>query len=267
MRNSFIAFLTDFGDEDFFVPSMKGVIASINPEVRLIDISHKVPSFNILSASFILYATFSYFPSGTIFLVVVDPGVGSSRKVLLAETKRYYFIAPDNGVLSLVLEKEKAFTLRNITNPRYFLGKSTPTFEGRDKMAPSAAWLSRGVSKEKFGPVEKDYQKITPLLRPGVKDNQISGTILHVDKFGNLITNISQKILKNFQKESTSKELYLVIKGKKVFRKPHYSSASKGELLFLLDSLDLVEVAVREGSAAQKLQAKPGDKVIIRAKD
>ncbi len=152
--------VTDFGEDDFFVASLKGVILKINPSVWIIDITHRIPSFDIQTTGFILLASYKYFPSQTIFLVIVDPGVGSERKILLARTKEYYFIAPDNGVLSLVLEEEQVEDLREVTNEEYFLPHLSNTFEGRDKMAPAAAWVSKGISCSEVGPAKASFEQL-----------------------------------------------------------------------------------------------------------
>jgi S-adenosylmethionine hydrolase len=196
-----IAVLTDFGDGDFFVASLKGVITQINPEARIIDLTHRVPSFNVLSGSFILYAAFRYFPLKTIFLAVVDPGVGSSRKILCVETERYYFIGPDNGVLSMALDKETITQIREVTEDEYFLPHPTRTFEARDKMAPVAAWLSKGTPCEKFGPMIVSYNKLEK-RSPIEEGDSLIGTILHIDAFGNLITNLPSEMLKEKHEKS-----------------------------------------------------------------
>jgi len=143
VKNPVIALMTDFGEDDFFVASLKGVIAKINPSARIIDITHRIPSFDIGAAGLVLSSSYKYFPPKTIFLVVVDPGVGSYRRILLAKTKNFFFIAPDNGVLSLVLDEEKVQKLIEVKNRKFFLPEVSSTFEGRDKMAPIAAWLSK----------------------------------------------------------------------------------------------------------------------------
>jgi S-adenosylmethionine hydrolase len=252
--------MTDFGEDDFFVASLKGVIAKINPSARVIDITHRLPSFDIKAGSFILFSCYKYFPARTIFLVVIDPGVGTSRKLLLAETDNYFFIAPDNAVLSLVLEEERIKQLRHVTNQSYFLPEVSRTFEGRDKMAPVAAWLSKGISSEEFGPRATSYKKFTA-EKPQIKRDKITGHILHIDKFGNLITNIPSGMLELLQKKTGKKTLCLSVKDRKINSfEQSYSSVKKGELLFLVGSLGFVEIAAKESSAARKLKIKSCDK-------
>lgn len=258
--------MTDFGEDDFFVASLKGVIAKINPSARIIDITHRLPSFDIKTGSFILFSSFKYFPARTIFLVVVDPGVGTSRNIVLAETENYFFIAPDNGVLSLVLDEESIKQLREVTNQNYFLPELSRTFEGRDKMAPVAAWLSRGISCEEFGPETTSYKK-SNAEKPQLKRDEIIGHILYIDKFGNLITNIPERMLELLQKKTGKKTLSLSINDREITSfEQSYSFVKKGELLFLIGSLGMVEIAAKESSAAQKLKIKNGDKckIIVR---
>ncbi len=259
--------MTDFGEDDFFVPSLKGTILKINPSARIVDITHHVRAFDIQSASFILFACYKYFPDKTIFLAVIDPGVGSSRRILLVETERYYFIAPDNGVLSLVLEEEKVGQIREITNKEFFLSQRGWTFEARDKMAPVAASLSKGVSCQEFGPEVKEYKKSESKM-PAEKEKEIIGHILYTDKFGNLITSIPKEMVEKLQERNADKELCLSIKGKEISSlSQSYSSVEKGELLFLVGSLGLIEIAANGDSAAVKLKAGTGDRVGIFAKD
>jgi len=255
--------MTDFGEDDFFVASLKGVIARINPSARIIDITHRLPSFDIKAGSFVLFSSYKYFPGGTIFLVVVDPGVGTSRKIILAETDNYLFVAPDNGVLSLALEEEGIRQIREVTNQNYFLPERSRTFEGRDKMAPAAAWLSRGISCEEFGPEMTSYKKSAP-EKPQIKKDEIVGHILYIDKFGNLITNIPEGMIKLLQVKTGKKELSLSIEDTEITSfEQSYSSVKEGELLFLVGSVGLIEIAAKESSAAHKLKIKNGDKVKI----
>ncbi len=277
MDRPIIGVLTDFGDEDFFVASLKGVIAQINPEARIIDITHRVPSFNVLSGSFILFAAYRYFPQKTIFLAVVDPGVGSSRKILCVETATYFFIGPDNGVLSMALEEETITQIRDVTENTYFLPHPTRTFEARDKMTPVAAWLSKGVPCEKFGPKIVSYNKLD-VRRPKGEGDNLLGTILHIDKFGNLITNIPAEMLKQKREGSDGQLLRLrlergsgcespELRGLDIVFHKTYGEALEGEALCLTGSLGLLEIAIREGSASEWLKASVGDGIILTTKD
>ena len=267
MKNPVVALMTDFGEDDFFTASLKGVILKINPLVRILDITHRIPSFDVRAAGFILSASFKYFPAQTIFVVIIDPGVGSKRRILLAKTREYYFIAPDNGVLSLVLEEEEIEDLREIVNEKYFLPDLSGTFEGRDKMAPAAAWISKGVSYSEFGPEIKSYEKLKA-MKPQLKENTIIGNILYEDKFGNLITNIPASLLEAFEKKVGRANLNLSTKGRKISSfVESYSQAKRGELLFLVGSVGMIEIAAREESASEKLKAGVGDEVSISVRN
>ncbi|MFQ6108041.1 MAG: S-adenosyl-l-methionine hydroxide adenosyltransferase family protein [Candidatus Aminicenantales bacterium] len=263
MESPIIALMTDFGEDDFFVASLKGTILKICPAARIIDITHRVRSFDPQSAGFVLFACYRYFPERTIFLVIVDPGVGTSRKILLAQTGKYFFIAPDNGLLTLALEREEIQNMRAVENEKYFLPQRSRTFEGRDKMAPAAAHLARGVSVDEFGPEVRDFKKLR-LKKAGAKEGEISGHILYTDKFGNLITNIPGEVLHSLRNEHKEKIPCLQVKGMEVHRcGESYAAVKKGELLFLVGSLGLVEIAAREDSASRRIRAKPGDPVRI----
>ncbi|WP_028951177.1 SAM hydrolase/SAM-dependent halogenase family protein [Sulfurihydrogenibium subterraneum] len=183
-----VALLTDFGLKDGFVGAVKGVLLSINQDLNIIDISHEITSFDILEAAIVLNATYKYFPQNTIFMCVVDPGVGTSRKPIAVKTKDYYFVAPDNGLLTLALKNQQVEKIVHIKN--YQLKTDTNTFHGRDIFAPASGYLSKGSSIEDLGEPIEDYQKISN-IDPIEKDNKIIGKILTFDKFGNAITNLS----------------------------------------------------------------------------
>ncbi|MBN1221613.1 MAG: SAM-dependent chlorinase/fluorinase [Candidatus Aminicenantes bacterium] len=271
--NPVIALLTDFGDEDFFVASLKGVIAGINPLARTIDITHRIPSFDTAAASFVLFAACSYFPPKSVFLVVVDPGVGSGRKILLVETARYFFIAPDNGVLSLVLENEQVVQAREITNSEYFLSDISRTFEGRDKMAPVAAWLTTGIPCEKFGAEITSFKRERGTM-PEVRGKDVIGSILYIDKFGNVITDIPAKMIEGIVPQPIGRSVALKfrrrntggfdpMKSYTVVVRKTYDTADKGDLLILTGSLGLLELAVKEDSAADRLGIRADDGITL----
>ncbi|MFH2054980.1 MAG: SAM-dependent chlorinase/fluorinase [bacterium] len=186
-----IALLTDFGHRDPFVGMLKGAIAKVAPDTTVIDLTHDIANFDPRSAAFILEKSLSHFPESTVFLCVVDPGVGSARKILAAQAHRQYFVAPDNGILSYALSGAEAREVFEVRNPQYFVAEPSQTFHGRDIMAPVAAHLSRGLALGELGPAAADYQVLNPpsLLR---KDDCVIGEILHVDKYGNLISNIGE---------------------------------------------------------------------------
>lgn len=249
-----IALLTDFGTKDGFVGAVKGVIKNINVDVDIIDISHDISSFDILEASIILNAVYKYFPQKTIFISVVDPGVGTDRKAIIVETENYYFIAPDNGLLTLPLRKEKIKKIVSIENPKYTLERKTETFHGRDIFAPAAAYLSLGIPITDFGKELKDYVKIK---FPEVKKdkNVLIGEIIKFDKFGNAITNIEElpkKIKKMYVKN---------IPIEKICRS--FQEGIKGKLNLIKGSFGFYEIFVPENSAKDLYKLKKGDKVFI----
>jgi len=264
LKTWFIALLTDFGEKDYFVPSLKAVIAGINPRARTIDITHEAPSFDIRAAGFILFSCYAFFPKGTVFLAVVDPGVASGRAILLAETKRYFFIGPDNGLLTLALKNERIIGLRQVTESRFWLASGKTTFEARDRMAPVAAWLTRGLSPDEFGPEVRSFRRLR-LKEPLRSGPEISGEILYQDKFGNLMTNISYLIFPSTGRLKSRPGIVLDLGRTQIDRfVSSYAEAKDKRPFFLVNSLGLVEIAVREGSAARALGAKPGDPVTIR---
>ncbi len=176
-----VTFTTDFGLNDPFVGIMHGVVLSIHPETRMVDICHAIPSFNVPDAAWTIAQAYRFFPPRSVHVIVVDPGVGSARRPILAETEDYIFVAPDNGVLSLIEMREPKFTVRHITAERYFLQPVSQTFHGRDIFAPVAAWLSKGVEPAEFGPEVSDHVRL-PL--PGVErigENSLRGAVLKVE--------------------------------------------------------------------------------------
>jgi S-adenosylmethionine hydrolase len=266
MPSPVIALLTDYGDQDFFAASLKAVILSIQREAKIVDITHGIRSFDVREGSFVLFGCYKFFPPGTIFVVVVDPGVGTSRPILLVKTKKYFFIAPDNGVLSHVLDADKPERIIRLSNEKFFLAGTGGTFEGRDKMAPAAAWLSHGCAMEEFGPPLRSFKKFK-ISKPRFFKNSIVGHVLSIDKFGNYVTNIpSESVLRILgDKGMTTPALRL---GKSVvtsFRKT-FASSKKGELFFLAGSLGTIEIARREASAFAALKVKPGARVEISLK-
>lgn len=264
MTTRFIALLTDFGEKDFFVPSLKAVIASVNPDARTIDITHEVPSFDIRSAGFILFSCCAFFPKGTVFLAVVDPGVASGRAILLAETKKHFFIAPDNGLLTLPLKNEEVVGLRKVTQSRFWLTAETTTFEARDRMAPVAAWLTHGIPPEEFGPEVKKYRRLK-IREPVRSGDEIAAEILYQDKFGNLMTNIPVSMVRLLSPSKAKPRMVLHLREMRIDRwAVSYTEVKDNRPFLLVNSQGLVEIAVREGSAASRLEAKPGDPVRLR---
>jgi S-adenosyl-L-methionine hydrolase (adenosine-forming) len=189
MTAPLITLTHDFGTSDHLVGAMKGVIASIHPEARVHDITHHVNRFDRLDGAITVANFYRYWPARTIHVVVVDPGVGSARRPLLVSAGVHYFIAPDNGVLSLVFDREPEIQAWHITAEHYFLRPVSRTFHGRDIFAPSAAWLARNGQPESLGPEVGDYERFA-LPKPEIAAGRIAGVILRVDRFGNLLTNL-----------------------------------------------------------------------------
>src|SRR5438093_1720880 len=192
MARPVIALLTDFGTRDHYVGAMKGAALSICPDATLVDISHDLPAHDVLAAALELAASYKYFPAGTIFLVVVDPGVGSIRRGIAAEAGDHKFVAPDNGVLTAVFDEHPPKRVVELSERRYARPTVSRTFEGRDRFAPAAAWLAKGIELVALGRPAGDIQRLD-LPRPVVEAGRISGRVLHVDRFGNLITNIDRR--------------------------------------------------------------------------
>ncbi|HZD31446.1 MAG TPA: SAM-dependent chlorinase/fluorinase [Candidatus Angelobacter sp.] len=258
-----VTFTSDFGLQDPFVGIMHGVVLNIEPATRIVDISHAVPSFNVLDAAFTIAQSYRFFPPRTVHVAIVDPGVGSERRPILAETDDFIFIAPDNGVLSLVERREARFSVRHITAERYFLQPVSQTFHGRDIFAPVAGWLSKGVAPTEFGPEITDYLRL-PL--PAVKrsePNRLCASVLKIDKFGNLITNLTELDLPALF-SSAAPGVKLLIAGHAITRVCRsYAEGGDEEFFAIVGSSGYVEIAARQASAAQKLCAGVGEPVSV----
>ena len=197
--NKLIALLTDFGTKDYFVGAMKGAILSINAPARIVDITHDIEPQNIRAASFTLRACYRDFPAKTIFAAVVDPGVGSDRKAVLVETNDYYFIAPDNGLLSFVFNQPENYKIFELTNEEFFARRVSATFHGRDVFAPIAAHLSKSVAPHSFGARTESFVRFEETEPRRISTGEIEAEIIHADRFGNLITNLtSDDLPENF---------------------------------------------------------------------
>jgi hypothetical protein len=256
-----VTFTTDFGLQDPFVGIMHGVVLSIHPETQIVDVCHAVPSFDVLDGAWTIAQSYRFFPPRSVHMVVVDPGVGSERRPILAETDNYIFIAPDNGVLSLVEAREPRFTVRHITADRYFLQPLSQTFHGRDIFAPVAGWLSKGVAPSDFGPEISDYARLPlPAVEP-VAANSLRGAVLKVDKFGNLITNLSEQEVPALFAASLPK-VELLIAGRTISHiSRSYAEGGEAEIFAIVGSSGYLEIAARQASAAEKLQAGVGTPV------
>ena len=266
-KNPIIALVTDYGTKDHFVASMKGVILNVNPDAHIVDITHDITPNDIFETAFLLRCACGFFPSRTIFVVVVDPTVGSARKPILAATDNYYFIAPDNGVLSLIHEVEEVSIVVEIQAEHYRLPEISNTFHGRDIFAPAAAWLARGIDIINFGEPVEDYVKL-PLPKPKiVNDSILKGAVLHIDRFGNCITNITRQDYEQARAKVPGDTFkVLILKQEINGLKQYYAEAQKGELLALFGSNNFLEISQNLGSAARTLSVSRGAEVGIQLK-
>ena len=261
MRPPIITLTTDYGTHDHLVGAMKGVMLKILPELSIVDISHQVIPCDILDGALTIGMAYKYFPPNTIHVVVVDPGVGSPRRPILVTGDQHFFIAPDNGVLSMIYDKEESFTVRHITSDHYFLRPMSNTFHGRDLFAPVAAWLAKNQQPMSFGEEVMDPVRFT-LPRPRAADGKVKGVILKVDNFGNLVTNIPPDLIPQaFLPDGRYK---ISVGGKDVPKVMNtYGEGGPGEPFGILGSSGLLEIAVNRGSASRTLAAQRGVEVVV----
>jgi len=254
-----ITLTSDFGLKDPYVAEMKGVILNINPKATLTDITHDIEKFNIRMAAFMLASAAPYFPEGTVHLAVVDPGVGTQRRAILIQTKKGFFVGPDNGILILAAQSQGIEHVYQLTNPKFMLPNISSTFHGRDIFAPAAAHLEKGVQPIEFGPEIND--PINPEFAK-VKRGHASliGEVMHIDGFGNIITNINEKMVQNYAKKVNVElpKISLIL----TFGKA-YAQAKPKEPIVLIGSHGFMEIALNQGSAAEKFHAKVGDKIVV----
>ena len=261
-----ITLLTDFGTDDEYAGLMKGVILSINPSATIVDITHQIDRHDIVQAALAIHSGYHYFPEGTVHLIVVDPGVGTERGLLALKLKNHFFIAPDNGVLTLLLSEKNVSSLNLLTNPTYFRASVSRTFHGRDIIAPVGAHIAGGLDASQLGP-EIDVQKAVCLdgLRARCAENgELEGQVAAIDHFGNLITNIKSEQLTEClgagpQEEIRIKIRATVIKG----ISETYAGVRSNTPLALIGSRGYLEIAVNQGSAAHHLNAEKGESVWV----
>ncbi len=260
---SLVTLLTDFGETDYFVPSMKGVMLGINPQLRVVDLTHQIPAHGIEQAARLLKACYQYFPDGTVHVVVVDPDVGSDRRALLVSTARYFFLAPDNGVLTYVLQEETSVEVRTIENKQYRLDSPGSTFDGRDLFAPSAGWLTKGQVPGSYGRLITNHLTL-PDDPPKMSGNTLRGRIVTIDHFGNAITNITPSDLDTFRSVTkvacTGVKIGdLTIKG----MKSYYGEGATGLPEALINSNGQLEIFIKQGRAVDRCQLTVGQMVEI----
>ncbi len=254
-----ITIITDFG-EGYYVAAMKGVILDICRSACLVDITHDIRSHDVLEGAFTLLCTYPYFPPKSVHIAVVDPGVGSERRGIIVATKDHYFVGPDNGVFSFVYNRESVKKVISIESQNYLRGTVSPTFHGRDAFSPVAAWLALGTPLEKFGEEIEDYSGATVLPVQKVEDNRIEGMVIHVDKFGNIITSISpDTAAEQFGYSGSPK---FIVKGQEITHSySYYAEAAPGEIFALIGSSGYYEIAAHRSRAADILGVQRGEKV------
>jgi len=271
-KQKIICLITDFGSKgQHYVANMKAVILSVNPNIRIIDISHNIAPYSIIEASYVLKTTYKYFPEETVFIVVVDPGVGSSREILVLKTlSNYYFIGPNNGIFSDIFINN-IVECRKIQNDLFFNKPISNTFHGRDIMAPIGAHLLSGIPLQEFGPIFdlNKLQEFKLTYDIDGKNQIIQCSIQYIDSFGNGTTNIS--IVNNTIKDSRfileeGREIIIKFKGKsyKGFFTSHFSSVPIESLLFIVGSTGFLELSINQGNASKKLGFLIGDILTLR---
>jgi len=258
-----ITLTTDFGLNDHFVGTLKGVILAIAPEAEIVDICHSVQAFDVLDGALTIAQSYSYFPAGTVHLVVVDPGVGTARRPILVTSERHHFVAPDNGVLSLVYSREERLHIRHVTAEHYHLQPVSNTFHARDIFAPVAAWLAKGVDPEKFGEEISDFVRFNAPKPKAVDGNILRGVVLKVDRFGNLVTNITpQDAPMLFASPPAS---FKIVVGEHEITEIHsnYSEGALGKVFGILGSMGYLEIAADRASAAKITGRGKGSEVTV----
>ncbi len=256
-----ITLTTDFGLKDPYVAEMKAIIFDLCPNAVIVDITHEIAKFNIRMGAYMLATAVPYFPEGSIHVGVVDPGVGTLRRPIVIQTRQGFFIGPDNGLLVLAAEKQGITRIHELTNPRFMLPKVSHTFHGRDVFAPVAAHLMNGVQPQEFGPeilkvVQPEFAKVTK------RNGLLIGEVLHVDGFGNVITNINEKeVAQGHVKGEVNVEL-AGCKLKLKLRRA-YGEAEPREPLALIGSHGFLEISINQGNAAKRFKTKAGDRVTI----
>lgn len=253
-----ITLTSDFGQQDTYVAAMKGVILSVCPSATLVDITHDIPPQDVREGAFALHAASGWFPAGTVHLAVVDPGVGTERRAVAVQTERAVYVAPDNGLLSYVLAHSTAYQAVALTNPAFHRQPVSPTFHGRDIFAPAAAHLCAGIPLASLGPAVTDLQLFSASSSRWDADGSLVGEVVHVDRFGNLVTSIGER------DGAWDRFVFARVGGSRVFRFVcTYAEAEPGELVALIGSTGHLEIAERNGSATARLAARAGDAVRV----
>ncbi len=265
-KRPIITLLTDFGVQDYFVGAMKGAILNTYPHVEIVDIAHSISAHDVFQAAFLLKNYYGYFPSGSIHVVVVDPGVGTDRRPILASSESGLFVAPDNGVLSYVYAQEERCEVREISSDHYFMKPRAGTFDGRDVFAPVAAWLAKGVKPSSFGEPISDYKKFEAPLPVVVQEGAWKCKILYVDRFGNLISNLTKEQFKELLDASEQRRFAFRIGEHTVSKiSQAYAEGEKGnEILALFGSSGFLEFCVNQGNAAKAANVDAGHDCLLK---
>ncbi len=251
-----ITLTTDFGEADYFVPAMKGAIYMVNREVDIIDLSHQIPAHDVYAAAFTLMCCYKEFPKWTIHVAVVDPGVGSNRRPIFVMTDEYYFIGPDNGIFSYIYQRETVNRVVHLKESHYFPRKVSNTFHGRDIFAPIAAYVAKQVDWRKLGEEIDDYIKFNTPVPTVHSENQIRGHVIHVDRFGNIVTNITAEELTS---ERVQRGVRVRVGKHEATRLlTHFAEASNNELFAYFGSAGFLEIAVLRQPAAKLVETRRG---------
>jgi S-adenosyl-L-methionine hydrolase (adenosine-forming) len=263
-RAPIITLTTDFGQNDHFVGVMKGVILEIAPEAKIVDITHAVQAFDVLDGALTISQAYSYFPNGTVHMVIVDPGVGTARRPIVVTGERHFFVAPDNGVLSMLYDREERISVRHITADHYFLQPMSNTFHARDIFAPVAGYLAKGVDPSRFGDEVTDFVRFAAPRAKPTDEHTLRGVVLKVDRFGNLITNITpQDAPTLFAAGAAGFKIVVGGKGQIGRMCSSYAEGGPGEVFGILGSMGFLEIAAYRGSAYQILGAGKGSEVSV----
>ena len=261
MAHPIITLTTDYGTSEHLVGTLKGVILNVNPDAKIVDVTHGVTPFDVLDGALAIASVYRYFPPHTIHVVIVDPGVGTERRPLLVRANAQYFLAPDNGVLSIVYEQSEDAIVRALTAEHYFLHPVSQTFHGRDVFAPVAGWLSKTFQPASMGDEITDYKRFS-LPKPKAENGVLKGVILKVDHFGNLMTNftagdIPEGVLKSATVQMTVNEREI----KRLVA--NFAQGEPNEPVAIIGSSGYIEIAVNKGSAARLLATGRGAAVTL----
>jgi len=261
MPTKIITLTTDFGLRDPYVAEMKAVILKISPNAKIVDITHEIEKFNKRMGAYVLAAACPYFQKGTIHMAVIDPGVGTEREAILIQTKNGYFIGPDNGVLALAAKSQGIKHIYRIENPKFMLPRISNTFHGRDIFAPAAAYLTNGISPSEFGPEipEIVMPKFAKIIK---RKNAMTGEVIHIDGFGNIITNLREEDCEIMGMKKTVK-LKLKYTRLKLKLCKAYSQVKAHQPLAIIGSHNFLEISINQGNAAENFQTRVRDKITL----